>query len=84
MKKEKNTNDCTEQVVPSESSCSVLFGWKISIDDGFVEYTYDFNIEGTHSIHTVLGIICASLGVNTPPKGKIRESHEFRPTQKKG
>jgi len=76
MKKEKNTNDCTEQVVPSD--------WKISIDDGFVEYTYNFNLGGTHSIHTVLGIICASLGVNTPPKGKIRELHEFSPTQKKG
>ncbi len=66
-----------EQIEKLKKEKAMSHPVKISIDDGHVEYTYVFNCGDTHSIHTLLGMICATLGIATPPHGELRDRREL-------
>lgn len=50
-----------------------LYPFKISIDDGYVQYQYNFKFAGTTSIKELIEKFCAATGKRVP-KGKLRST----------
>ena len=55
-------------------SSSAIGGFKISIDDSYVEYSYDFNIPGNTSINDIAFKLANSYNIDAP-RGILRFSH---------
>ena len=51
-----------------------LYPFKISIDDGYMEYQYTFKFAGTTSIADLIRTFCAATG-KRKPKGKVRSTN---------
>ena len=51
-----------------------LYPFKISINDGYVEYQYTFKFAGTTSIGELIDAFCAATGKRRP-KGKLRSTN---------
>ena len=51
-----------------------LYPFKISINDGYVEYQYTFKFSGTVSIGNLIDAFCAATGKRRP-KAKLRSTN---------